>query len=88
MLNLPVGTKVICSYRAGHIGQIIGLDPDMVAGASLTEADYCRVAKCTPVRYPFGVMLDSDDSLTPVAEADDEAATMAAYRAVHNEENR
>lgn len=73
MLNLPVGTKVTCSYRAfpygpigGHVGEIAAPAPG--------EANYCKVGNRTPVRYPFGTMLDSDDSLIPV---DDEAADIA-----------
>lgn len=67
MLNLPVGTKVTCSYRTRNDRPARELWIGEVVAPASGEANYCKVGNHTPVRYPFGTMLDSDDSLTPAA---------------------
>jgi len=66
MINVKPGTKVICNYRGRHIGEVIEPSTDKVADNLLSQAEYCQETKRTPVQYSFGVMEDSDRSLTVV----------------------
>jgi hypothetical protein len=63
--ELQPGTRVVCRYRPTWTGVIeaAGEDPAFWNGRN-SEAQYCRNAKVTRVRYPFGVMHDFTSDLS------------------------
>lgn len=64
MLSNAIGKKVTCSYRNNTqtwIGVVIEPVP--------AEKNYCENYGRTPIQYPFGKMLDSDDSLTVITDS-------------------
>lgn len=75
---LPAGTRVTCSYRAGHVGKVLSpYDPRAWANTAAFPTDKpdresvmvhvlahpTTAQKQVPVLYPFGVRWDSCDSL-------------------------
>lgn len=72
MLSNAIGKKVTCSYRNNTQTWIgVVLAPSTIIDESrstFSEAHWCEAGNKTPVQYPFGKMLDSDDSLTIIEE--------------------
>lgn len=72
MLSNATGKKVTCSYRNSTqtwIGVVIEPDTSKI-WREWSEAEYCEIARLTPVQYPFGKMMDSDASLTIIEVAE------------------